>query len=98
MEKIILRRSQLRKDDFFKHGFTEGYRSCSAIITRENTAVAGAKWMENEKKQELEANVVAKNTRKDGNRRKKREASQERWGTEEDDVTKDASEQFAKEK
>ena len=36
--------------------------------------------MENEKKKEVEANVVAKNKRKYGNRRKKREANQERSG------------------
>ena len=50
IEKIILRRSQLRKDDFYKYGFTDGCRSCNAIITSENTADAGATWMENGKK------------------------------------------------
>ena len=44
----------------------------------------------------MEANVVAKNKRKDGNRRKRGKRVRRDEGRKEDDVTKDASEQFAK--
>ena len=96
-KRSILRSSQLRKDDFYKYGFTEGCRRCNAIITRENTAVAGAKWMENVK----EVGSGGKCCRKEQEEwwepeEKEGSESGEMRDRKEDDVTKDASEQFAK--
>ena len=53
--------------------------------------------MDNEKKQEVETDVVAKNTRENGSRRKRGKRVPRDEGQKEDDMTKDESEQFAKE-
>ena len=54
MAKIILRRTQLRKDDFHKRGFTEGCRGCRAIIMREKSARDHSEACRSRMEQELE--------------------------------------------
>ena len=87
-----MRRTQLRKDDFDKHEFSEGRRGCSGHHEQETTLKhEGA-----EGNQKLEktkwANEVAKNTRE---RMETEETKGKRvrrdGGQKEDDVTKDAS-------
>ena len=60
MEKIILRRPQLRKDDFYKHGFGEGCRGCRATIMREKSARDPSEACRSRMEQELETTESGK--------------------------------------
>ena len=85
-----------RKDHLEKIAAEKRRLLKNAIIMRENTAVAGAKWMENAKKGRKWRQMLLRRTRgKMGTEGKRGKRVRRDEGRKEDDVTKDTSEQFA---